>query len=54
MVGGNLGKRCVFVPVLVAVLASLEHDTPFVIQIRVRKSICLSSGLHQIHISGHL
>jgi hypothetical protein len=28
MVGENLGKKCVSVPVLVAVLVALEHDTP--------------------------
>jgi hypothetical protein len=31
MVGGNLGKKCVSVFVLVAVIVSLEHDTPFII-----------------------
>jgi hypothetical protein len=31
MVGENLGKKCVFVFVLVAVIVALEHDTPFII-----------------------
>jgi hypothetical protein len=31
MVGENLGKKYVSVPVLVAVLVALEHDTPFII-----------------------
>jgi hypothetical protein len=31
MVGENLGKKCVSVFVLVAVLVALEHDTPFII-----------------------
>jgi hypothetical protein len=32
MVGGNLGKKCVSVFVLVAVIVTLEHDTPFIIE----------------------
>jgi hypothetical protein len=28
MVGGNLGKECVYVFVLMAVSITLEHDTP--------------------------
>ena len=32
MVGKILGKKCVFVLVLVAVIVSLEHDTPFIIE----------------------
>jgi hypothetical protein len=31
MVGENLGKKCVFVFVLVVVIITLEHDTSFVI-----------------------
>jgi hypothetical protein len=27
MVGGNLGKECVFVSILMAVIVALEHDT---------------------------
>jgi hypothetical protein len=30
MVGENLGKKCVSVFVLVAVIVALEHDTPFI------------------------
>jgi hypothetical protein len=32
MVGGDLGKKCVSIFVLVAVIVSLEHDTPFIIE----------------------
>jgi hypothetical protein len=32
MVGEILGKKCVSIFVLVAVIVTLEHDTPFVIQ----------------------
>jgi hypothetical protein len=32
MVGENLGKKCVSIFLLVVVIVSLEHDTPFVIQ----------------------
>jgi hypothetical protein len=31
MVGGKLGKKCVSVFVLVAVIVTLEHDIPFII-----------------------
>ena len=29
MVGGNLGKGCVFVFIFLAVSVALEHDTPY-------------------------
>jgi hypothetical protein len=38
MVGEDLGKKCVAVFVLVAVIVTLEHDTPFIIKPRLGNS----------------
>jgi hypothetical protein len=38
MVGGNLGKKCVSIFVLVALIVSLEHDTPFIFISRLGNS----------------
>jgi hypothetical protein len=32
MVGGNLGKKCVSLFMLVVVVVTLEHENPFVIE----------------------
>jgi hypothetical protein len=50
--GGKLGKKCVSVFVLVAVIVTLEHDTPLHHCIRVGKSICLSFDHPQVHMLG--
>jgi hypothetical protein len=50
--GGKLGKKCVFVFVLVAVIISLEHDTPLHHCIWVGKSICLLFDHTQVHMLG--
>ena len=50
--GGKLGKKCVSVFVLVAVIVALEHDTPLHHYIRDEKSICLSFNHPQVHILG--
>jgi hypothetical protein len=52
MVGGNLGKKCVFVSMLVAVIVALEHDTPFHHYIRVEKFIRLSFDHPHVHMLG--
>jgi hypothetical protein len=50
--GRKLGKKRRTVFVLVAVIVSLEHDTPLHHCIRVGKSICLSFDHPQIHMLG--
>jgi hypothetical protein len=50
--GGELGKKCVSVFVLVVVIVTLEHDTPLHHCIRVGKSMCLLFDHPQIHILG--
>jgi hypothetical protein len=52
MVGKNLGKKCVSVSMLVAVIVALEHDTPLYHCIRVEKSICLSFDHPHVHMLG--
>jgi hypothetical protein len=52
MVGENLGKKCVSVFVLVAVIVALEHDTPLHHCIWVGKSICLSFDHPHVHMLG--
>jgi hypothetical protein len=52
--GGELGKKCVSVFPLVAVIVTVEHDTPLHHCIQVGKSICLSFDHPQVHILGPL
>ena len=52
MVGEKLGKKCVSVFVLVAVIVALEHDTPLHHCIWVEKFICLSFDHPQFHMLG--
>jgi hypothetical protein len=47
MVGGNLGKKCVSVFVLVAVIVSLEHDTPFIIVSRLGNPFVSHLAFHK-------
>ena len=51
MVGENLGKKCISVSMLVAVIA-VEHDTPLHHCIQVGKSIRLSFDHPHVHMLG--
>jgi hypothetical protein len=47
MVGGNLGKKCVSLFVLVAVIVALEHDTPFIIESGLGNSFVSHLAFHK-------
>jgi hypothetical protein len=45
--GGNLGKKCVFVFVLVSVIVALEHETPSIIVSRLGYPFVSCLAIHK-------